>query len=74
MKPEQIEYFRGLLEAQRQELLTSKDTNKDSTKPVILDQASVGRLSRINAMQGQAMAIETQRRLPGIKHFFTAML
>lgn len=30
-------------------------------KPVTLDQASVGRLSRMAAMQGQAMALETQR-------------
>lgn len=34
----------------------------DAAKPVILDQASVGRLSRMDAMQGQAMAIEARRR------------
>lgn len=62
MTPKQLEHFRELLETQRQELLATKDTARDSTKPVVLDQASVGRLSRMDAMQGQAMAIETQRR------------
>lgn len=62
MTPEDLERFRQLLEAQRQELLASKDAAKDSTKPVMLDQASVGRLSRMDAIQGQAMAIEAQRR------------
>ncbi|MDF1536850.1 MAG: TraR/DksA C4-type zinc finger protein [bacterium] len=62
MTPDQLEHFRQLLEAQRQELLASRDAAKDSTKPVTLDQTSVGRLSRMDAMQGQAMAIEVQRR------------
>jgi DnaK suppressor protein len=62
MNPEQLEHFRQLLETQRQELLASKDAARESTKPVTLDQASVGRLSRMDAMQGQAMAIEAQRR------------
>lgn len=62
MTPQQLEHFRELLEAQRQALLATSDAARDSTKPVQLDQASVGRLSRMDAMQGQAMAIETQRR------------
>lgn len=62
MTPEQRESLRHLLESQRQELLASRDAARDSTKPVTLDQASVGRLSRMDAMQGQAMAIEAQRR------------
>jgi DnaK suppressor protein len=62
MTPQQLEHFRDLLEAQRHELLATKDAARDSTRPVLLDQASVGRLSRMDAMQGQAMAIETQRR------------
>lgn len=62
MTPRQLEHFRELLKAQRQALLATKDAARDSTKPVMLDQASVGRLSRMDAMQGQAMALETQRR------------
>lgn len=62
MTPEQLEHLRQLLETQREELLASKEAAKDSAKPVTLDQTSVGRLSRMDAMQGQAMAIEAQRR------------
>ncbi|GAB4177074.1 MAG: TraR/DksA C4-type zinc finger protein [Geothermobacteraceae bacterium] len=62
MTPDQLELFRQQLETQRQELLASRDAAKESTKPVVLDQACVGRLSRMDAMQGQAMAVEAQRR------------
>ncbi len=31
-------------------------------RPVVLDQTRVGRLSRMDALQNQAMAIETERR------------
>lgn len=36
--------------------------SKSSTATVVLDQASVGRLSRMDALQGQQMAMETERR------------
>lgn len=35
---------------------------KESTQPVELDQTRVGRLSRMDAMQGQQMAKEGERR------------
>lgn len=38
------------------------ETAGEDTRPVQLDQQSVGRLSRIDALQKQAMASETQRR------------
>lgn len=44
------------------ELERLADAGGEARAPVELDQASVGRLSRMDAMQGQAMAIETQRR------------
>ena len=47
---------------EQHELLIHSDANADAARPVTLDQASVGRLSRMDAMQGQAMALETQRR------------
>jgi len=62
MTPEQLEHFRALLETQRRELQDSSSAARDSTRPVVLDQSTVGRLSRMDAMQGQAMAIATQRR------------
>ncbi len=57
-----LEKFRQLLEKQKNEYLSTDEISRDSTKPVELDQAAVGRLSRIDAMQSQAMAQETARR------------
>ncbi len=44
------------------ELRELEETAKASSQPVRLDQASVGRLSRMDAMQSQQMALETARR------------
>lgn len=55
-------HFKNLLEARRDELLKVMHSSKDSTKPVELDQASVGRLSRMDAMQVQAMALASKRQ------------
>lgn len=38
------------------------EDTRDDRKPVALDQQSVGRLSRMDAMQGQALAQEADRR------------
>lgn len=62
MTPEQLEHFKELLETQRRELLAGREAARDSTRPVTLDQSRVGRISRMDAMQVQAMAIEGQRR------------
>ena len=43
-------------------LQRSTDNTADSRKPVALDQAAVGRLSRMDALQMQAMAQATERR------------
>lgn len=57
------------LDAIRQRLLSKRQASVDEDRlseadraPVALDQESVGRLSRIDAMQVQAMAIAAQRR------------
>lgn len=50
------------LEALRNELLKLEEISKDARDTVELDQQSVGRLSRMDALQGQAMAQEQQRR------------
>jgi len=44
------------------ELVALDTMAEESTLPVQLDQQSVGRLSRMDAMQGQQMALEGQRR------------
>ncbi|MCH8002162.1 MAG: TraR/DksA C4-type zinc finger protein [Proteobacteria bacterium] len=48
--------------ARRQELVHLSEASVEARRPVELDQARVGRLSRMDAMQSQAMSIETDRR------------
>ncbi|MBV1886043.1 MAG: TraR/DksA family transcriptional regulator [Parvibaculaceae bacterium] len=58
----EVAEFRRLLLEQQGELLALKETSKEASETVDLDQTMVGRLSRIDALQGQAMAQETARR------------
>ena len=62
MTEEQLSVFRKMLEQKREALMETKTVSDDAAKPVELDQSSVGRLSRMDAMQNQAMALENQRR------------
>jgi len=62
MDEEAVEKLRTRLLTLRKELLELEEASKEATKPVELDQASVGRLSRMDAMQIQEMAQETARR------------
>ena len=50
------------LETRRVELLALEESTKESRRPVELDQTRVGRLSRMDALQGQAMAQATAER------------
>jgi DnaK suppressor protein len=50
------------LQARMAELAVEEDAAAASTAPVTLEQDAVGRLSRIDAMQMQAMALATQER------------
>ncbi|MFN4141210.1 TraR/DksA family transcriptional regulator [Aestuariivirga sp.] len=54
--------FRSRLLALQTEIESLIKGSEESRKPVELDQASVGRLSRMDAMQHQAMAMATQRQ------------
>lgn len=58
---EQIEELREQLLALRREL-EQQLSSDDASKPVELDQSKVGRLSRMDAMQQQSMAVEERRR------------
>jgi DnaK suppressor protein len=53
--------LRQTLHQRLDELRQSSASTADSRKPVALDQASVGRLSRMDAMQMQAMAQAAER-------------
>lgn len=54
--------IRDRLIARRRELLDLVVSSADSRKPVELDQTRVGRLSRMDALQNQAMSLEAERR------------
>lgn len=53
--------FRELLHARQAELRELSDISAQSRGAVELDQASVGRVSRIDAIQQQAMALNNER-------------
>lgn len=57
-----IKKIRKLLHAQEKELLKRVELTEDDRKPVELDQSQIGRLSRMDAMQIQEMALEQERR------------
>ena len=50
------------LKGRRREIRALIEGHGEDGKPVALDQTRVGRLSRMDALQNQAMAQETQRR------------
>ncbi len=54
--------YKEKLLALKQSLLKAQETGDEAEQTVELDQACVGRLSRMDAMQAQAMSIETGRR------------
>lgn len=56
-----IEKLRQLLVAQLRDIEASLDGTQADTRPVTLDQQSVGRVSRIDAIQQQQMAIANQQ-------------
>jgi len=57
-----LRLFKSRLLQQQKELLDLEETGDDATKTVELDQTRVGRLSRMDALQGQAMSLEIKRR------------
>lgn len=62
VRSERLDELRARLISLREELLEVQDTGKDAAGIVELDQARVGRLSRMDALQAQAMSIESNRR------------
>ena len=57
-----IEHFKAKLIAAREAILSLSETRNASTATVTLDQSSVGRLSRMDALQQQAMAQNSRQR------------
>ena len=58
----QVETFRLQLLRLQEDLSALKASGEDAARVVELDQTSVGRLSRMDALQGQAMSQEQGRR------------
>ena len=61
-KPIDTAAARIVLEALRDQIIAATEQGAEATQPVELDQQRVGRLSRIDALQGQEMARAAERR------------
>ncbi|TVR06032.1 MAG: TraR/DksA family transcriptional regulator [Salinarimonadaceae bacterium] len=57
-----VAYFRPRIEVELAELEGDSRATDEDRRPVELDQQSVGRLSRMDAMQMQAIAAAVERR------------
>jgi len=60
--PSEADAVRALLQARLKEIAGLVETTREARATVDLDQTKVGRLSRIDALQGQQMALATDRR------------
>jgi len=57
-----IKHYKNQLLALKQSLLQAQESGDEAEQTVELDQSRVGRLSRMDALQAQAMSKETGRR------------
>ena len=62
MEKSQLESFRQALVALRKDIEELDKASREAAGTVVLDQSKVGRLSRMDALQAQQMAMETARR------------
>lgn len=71
---DKINLFRNTLLENRKILMTAIEGETESSKTVELDQSTMGRLSRMDALQGQAMTKETkQRHEEGLRNISSAL-
>jgi DnaK suppressor protein len=62
MDQKQLDTFRQTLKSLRVEIEQLNNISKEAAGTVTLDQSTVGRLSRMDALQAQQLAQETARR------------
>ncbi len=74
MNATEIARFKALLETRLVELVALSEGSAEARKPVELDQQSVGRLSRQDALQQQAMANAQEVRRANETHNIGAAL
>ena len=68
------EHFRSLLTSKQLELTETANKTKEDSEPIELDQSRIGRLSRMDAMQVQAMSSAVaQRRTFELKRIESAL-
>ena len=65
MSESKFDRYKQKLCARKAELLALSEISQESRKAVELDQTSVGRVSRIDAIQSQAMALANERNRAG---------
>ncbi len=73
-KPSQIECFRNLLTAKQSDLEAQLNIADGAAKPVTLDQQSVGRVSRIDAIQQQQMALANRQQAIALQQYIESAL
>ena len=69
-----IKEFSDRLQQRLSEIKAERATNAEARQTVALDQASVGRVSRIDALQGQQMALAQDRNRTAEVHAIEAAL
>jgi DnaK suppressor protein len=62
LEPDQLAQLESALKEKRQDLEVQLESNSSNSKPVILDQQAVGRLSRMDAIQHQQMALANKKQ------------
>ncbi len=62
MNPDDLKYFKDLIHQNLTALQTQSESGQEAQAVVELDQQAVGRLSRMDALQNQAMAKAQQAR------------
>ena len=74
MDQAELDHFRSRLLQEHAELEQVADAGEAAAATVELDQSRVGRLSRMDAMQGQAMSVEViQRRRARLRRIASAL-
>ncbi|MDX1512402.1 MAG: TraR/DksA family transcriptional regulator [Gammaproteobacteria bacterium] len=62
LSKQDIDGFRDQLRGLAERLESVAESGAEAARPVELDQARTGRVSRMDALSSQAMSVETQRR------------
>ena len=70
----QAKVLKQQLVDRKEELERLVTAHHDDTRPVVLDQTTVGRLSRMDEIQNQAMSVEMERRRIDETHRIDAAL